>query len=61
MEKNLRKVQYVINNTVHKAINTTPSQLLLGFEQRNKNDDELRQFMDNLIDIDKYFVVRNAK
>jgi len=38
-ERNLGKAQYVINNTVHKAINTTPSQLLLGFEQRNKNDE----------------------
>lgn len=55
-ERNLGKAQYVINNTVHKVINTTPSQLLLGFEQRNKNDDKLRQFIDNLTDIDKNFV-----
>lgn len=45
----------VINNTVHKAINTTPSQLLLDFEQRNKNDDELQQLIDNWTDIDKNF------
>jgi hypothetical protein len=30
--------QYVLNNTFHKAINTTPSKLLLGYDQRNHTD-----------------------
>jgi len=52
-KKCLGKVQQVINNTWHKSINTTPSKLLLGYEQRNTTDQGLRQFIENLTVVDE--------
>lgn len=49
----LGKVQYIINNTFHKSINTTPSKLLLGYDQKNCSDKELRQYFNELLSIDK--------
>ncbi|XP_011699701.1 PREDICTED: uncharacterized protein K02A2.6-like, partial [Wasmannia auropunctata] len=47
--------QYVINNTLNKAIGTTPSKLLLGYEQRYKGDESLRALIDTLRDSDVNF------
>lgn len=50
--KKLGKAQYILNNTFHKSINTTPSKLLLGYDQRNASDKELRHYIEKLISID---------
>lgn len=49
----LSKVQYVLNNTLHKSIKTTPFKPLLGYSQRNKNDKELSKLIDDLVTVDK--------
>lgn len=48
----LGSVQFVINNTLHKSINTTPSKILLGYDQRQKSDNELRELIDRLTQLD---------
>ncbi|XP_024887720.1 uncharacterized protein LOC112464769 [Temnothorax curvispinosus] len=48
----LGAVQFVINNTFHRSINTTPSKLLLGYDQRRKSDNELRELIDRLTQVD---------
>lgn len=45
---NLGKAQFVLNNTLHKSINTTPSKLLLDYEQKYKNDKELCKLIEEL-------------
>jgi len=35
---NLETVQYVLNNTFHSSLKSSPSKLLLGFDQRNHED-----------------------
>lgn len=49
----LGKVQYILNNTYHKSINTTPSMLLLGYDQKNTLDKEFRNYLDELTLVDK--------
>lgn len=49
----LGRAQYIINNTFHKSINTTPSRLLLGYDQRNSTDKELREFINKLVATDQ--------
>lgn len=49
----LGKTQFVLNNTWHKAINTTPSKMLLGYNQRGGTDKELSKFIESLTDTDK--------
>jgi len=48
----LYAVQHIINNTLNKSINSTPSKLLLGYEQRCKDDKNLRLLIDKLRDMD---------
>lgn len=48
----LGKVQFVLNNTFHRAINTTPRKLLLGYDQRQNSDKELCTFIEQLTEID---------
>lgn len=48
----LGKVQFVLNNTFHRAINTTPSKLLLGYDQRQNSDKELCTLIEQLTEID---------
>lgn len=49
----LSMAQYVINNTLNKAINSTPSKLLLGYEQRYKDDEYLRFLINQLLKNEK--------
>lgn len=52
-EDKLNNVQYVLNNTYHKAIDTTPSNFLLGYHQRKDSNSELCDFIDKLTEVDK--------
>lgn len=42
--QHLGKLQYIINNTYHSGIKTTPAKLLLGFDQRSHTDQSFAQF-----------------
>lgn len=42
----LNKVQFVINDTWHKSIKTSPSKLMLGYEMREVDDESLRDYID---------------
>ena len=54
-KEKIKSVQYVINNTLNKAINSTPSKALFGFEQRKIEDENLRTVIDELRKIDRDF------
>jgi len=45
-------VQYVINNTFHKATKSTPSKLLFGYDQHCHADSKLVKFLNNLANIE---------
>ena len=51
-KEKIRSVQYVINNTLNKAINSTPSKALFGFEQRKIEDEHLCIAIDELRKLD---------
>jgi len=51
-EGQLSLVQYAINNTHNSAINTSPSRLLLGYDQRSHGDKNIKNYIDTLIQID---------
>jgi len=40
-------VQYVTNNTLNKSIGSSPSKMLLDYEQRHRVDDYLQSLIDN--------------
>lgn len=44
----LSVVQYVINNTHHTSLKTTPVKLFLGFDQRNHSDCKLTCFLSKI-------------
>lgn len=48
----LDTVQYVINNTYHSVVKTTPAKLMFGFDQRNHRDHAFAQFVKILTDSD---------
>ncbi|NEV49189.1 transposase [Wolbachia pipientis] len=52
---NLNATQYVLNNTLNKAIESTPSKLLLGYELRHSKDKNLRLLIDQLQNVDQEF------
>lgn len=43
----LPKTQFSLNNTYNKSIDTSPSSLLFGYEQRGFTDDNLRNYLQN--------------
>ncbi|XP_070515335.1 uncharacterized protein [Cardiocondyla obscurior] len=49
----LSLVQYVMNNTKHASLNSTPSKLLLGYDQRNHADREITALVDRLAGVDR--------
>lgn len=53
--QSLEKTQFVINNTVNKAINSTPSKMLLGYDQRHKTDNELCEMIKRLTKIEEEY------
>ena len=53
----LAKVQYVINNTYHSVIKSTPAQLMFGFDQRNHVDASLSRLTKALTDCDSELVI----
>jgi len=46
------EAQYIINNTYHSVIKSTPSKLLLGFDLKNHSDYQFTQFTRDLTEID---------
>ncbi|XP_076676638.1 uncharacterized protein LOC143373320 [Andrena cerasifolii] len=49
----LERTQYVLNNTFHNSINSTPSELLLGYKQRGAADTALDNYFKALAEVDK--------
>ena len=49
----LGAAQYVINNTYHAVVKSSPSQLMLGYSQRNHTDHALARFTEELAQVDK--------
>jgi len=47
------KAQYVLNNSYHSTIKSTPAKLLLGYECRNHNDNRLTELLNSLAEVDK--------
>lgn len=50
--KHIGKTQYILNNTYHRSINATPGKMLLGYDQRNSDDRNLRDYLDLLLEVD---------
>lgn len=51
--KRLGHAQYVINNTYHTSVKSTPSMLMLGYEHRNHEDFALTEITRILASVDK--------
>ncbi|XP_015433584.1 PREDICTED: uncharacterized protein K02A2.6-like [Dufourea novaeangliae] len=51
--KNLSKVEHAINNTISKATGETPSKLLFGIKQNGQVEDEIREFLEQNINIEE--------
>lgn len=49
---NLETVQYVLNNTFHSFLKSSPSKLLLGFDQRNHEDALLVECLKKIAETD---------
>lgn len=49
----LGKMQYVINNTYHSVVKSSPARLMLGFDQRSHTDHSLTSFTKDLVTVDK--------
>jgi len=50
--KEIGNLQYIINNTYHSTIKTTPAKLMFGFDQRCHDDARFAQFTELLINVD---------
>jgi len=50
--KELGNLQYIINNTYHSSVKSTPAKLMLGFDQRCYNDTLFARFTESLKNID---------
>ncbi|KYN22410.1 hypothetical protein ALC57_05191 [Trachymyrmex cornetzi] len=51
----LENVQFVINNSFHTALRTTPSKILFGIEQSGRADDKLRMLLDKFTETQDAF------
>ncbi|KYM99254.1 Pro-Pol polyprotein [Cyphomyrmex costatus] len=54
-KEKLQTVQFIINNSVHSALRTTPSKMLFGLDQRGRADDDLKSLINNLVDNQNVF------
>ncbi|KYQ53255.1 hypothetical protein ALC60_07596, partial [Trachymyrmex zeteki] len=52
-ESCLDTVQYVFNNTLHSVLKSSPSNLLLGYDQRNNIDSDLIKCLNKIAGIEK--------
>jgi len=50
--QHLGTLQYIINNTYHSSVKTSPAKLLLGFDQRSHTDSAFAQFTQILANVD---------
>lgn len=48
----LHKVEFAINNTVHRSTGLSPSMLLFGINQTGEVNDEVRRMLDNVVSED---------
>lgn len=52
-KEKVEQIQYIINNTFHSSIKSTPSKVLLGYQQRGHEDFHLNNYIQDLLGIDK--------
>lgn len=57
----LETVQYVFNNTRHSALKSSPSKLLLGYDQRNNTDADLVKFLNEIAGVEIDFSLEREK
>ncbi|KYN18147.1 hypothetical protein ALC57_09548, partial [Trachymyrmex cornetzi] len=57
----LEIVQYVFNNTRHSALKSSPSKLLLGYDQRNNTDADLVKFLNEIAGVEINFTLEREK
>jgi len=50
--EHLNTIQYVINNTYHSSLKTSPSKLLLGYDQRCHSNITLTRYLNNVAKTD---------
>lgn len=60
-EEKLSLAHHVINNSYHKAIDSTPSKALFGFAQRREEDENLRKLMDEVRKLDDNYEQQREK
>ncbi|KYQ47205.1 hypothetical protein ALC60_13775 [Trachymyrmex zeteki] len=48
----LGKAMYIINNTFHQGIKTTPAKLLVGYDLRGRSDSSFTEFVKEIAQID---------
>lgn len=60
-KEKLEQIQYIINNTFHSSIKSTPSKVMLGYQQRNHEDFRLNSYIQNLIGIDQDLEIEREK
>lgn len=56
MERKFSSFSTRYNNTFNKAINSTPSKVFLGYDQRRKEDKNLRYLINSLQNIDRDYL-----
>lgn len=49
----LHKVEFSLNNTIHRSIGDTPSKILFGINQEEDVDNDLKLFLENEINVDR--------
>lgn len=60
-KKHVSKLQYVVNNTYHSGIESTPANLVFAQDQLNHADAAFAQFTQNLTNIDTDIESERAK
>jgi len=48
----IESVQYTLNNTVNSSLKTSPSKMLLGYDQSQHSDRDLKRYIDCLLEIE---------